>query len=240
MLKKVLVILSAAQKIELLEGRYFKTGNHLTEITDVLGKVLDSGYRIDIATPNGLTPVIDPISKRSLTKLQLKDAKQVLDSISNIYLPYKLSEMTEEKLLSYSGLFIPGGLAPLVDLNHHTEVRKILNHFHDHRKPTATLCHGQAALLSAMSNGSWLYKNYKMTCFPKSAEKTLEDNILSGHLKYYLDDKLKECGAYLEEEFPPGVAHTVIDRELITGQDPYASKRVGSIFLKALNQYLHA
>jgi len=240
MLKKILVILSAAKKIELQEGHYHKTGNHLTEITYVLEKALESGYRIDIATPNGLTPVIDPISKSSLTTLQLDNAKRVLESISNINLPYKLSELTEEKLIAYSGLFIPGGHAPLVDLNHHNEVNKILKHFHNHRKPTATLCHGQAALLSAMNNGSWLYQDYHMTCFPKSAEQELENSILEGHLKYYLDDKLKECGAQVEEEFPAGVPHTVVDRELITGQDPYASKSVGTIFLKALNQYLHA
>jgi putative intracellular protease/amidase len=240
MLKKILVILSAANKIELLEGHFHKTGNHLTEITNVLDKALDSGYRIDIATPNGKTPAIDPISRNSLSKSQLHEAKRILELISNINLPYKLSELTEEKLISYSGLFIPGGHAPLVDLNHHAEVSKILKHFHDHRKPTATLCHGQAALLSAIKNGTWIYKDYNMTCFPKSAEQDLENNILTGHLKYYLDDKLKECGANIEEEFPAGTPHTVIDRELITGQDPYASKNVGTIFLKALNQYLHA
>ncbi len=36
MLKKVLVLLSAAQKIELQEGTYHPTGYHLTELTDVL------------------------------------------------------------------------------------------------------------------------------------------------------------------------------------------------------------
>lgn len=238
MLKKILVILSAANKLELLEGHFYKTGNSLTEISNVLEKSLDAGYRIDIATPNGKTPVFSTIGDSSFSKEKLTEVKKTLELISNINLPFMLKELTEEKLMSYSGLFIPGGHAPLVDLNHHLEVSKILKHFHNHNKPTATLCHGQAALLSATNNGDWIYKDYNMTCFPKSAEQEFEENIFSGHLKYYLDEKLKEHGAKIEPESPRGVPHTVVDRELITGQDPFASKKVGTIFLNKLNNYI--
>lgn len=238
MLKKILVILSASNKLELLEGHFYKTGNSLTEIANVLEKSLAAGYRIDIATPNGKSPIFSSIGDSSFSKDKLTEFKKTLELISNINLPFSLSDLTEEKLISYSGLFIPGGYAPLVDLNHQTEVSKILKHFHNHHKPTATLCHGQAALLSAVSNGDWIYKDYTMTCFPKSAEENYEKNILSGHLKYYLDEKLIECGANIEPELPTGIPHTVVDRELITGQDPFSSKKLGSIFLKELNRYI--
>lgn len=238
MLKKVLVILSSAQKMELQEGTYHPTGYHLTELTDVLKKILASGYRIDVATPNGETPIIDPLSKRHLTHNQRLEAYAIIDSITTMNLPFKLEELREEILMVYSGLFIPGGHAPLVDLAHNTQLKRILKHFHNHHKPTATLCHGPAALLSATDDEHWIYEHYRMTCFPKYAEKNMEENILSGHIMYYLDDELVQQGAELEDSSPPGIPHIVVDRELITGQDPFSSKQLGTYFLKALDSYL--
>ena len=238
MLKKVLVLLSAAQKIELQEGTYHPTGYHLTELTDVLKEIQEDGYRIEVATPMGQTPVIDPISKRNLSPDQLRIAYTIIDTIPTMNLPLQLDTLCEEKLMAYSGLFIPGGHGPLVDLNHNVHVKHILEHFHYHQKPTATLCHGPAALLSATNDEHWLYEDYTMTCFPKAADKNIEDTILSGHLKYYLNEELVGQGATLEAPSQMGTPHTVVDRELITGQDPYASKQLGGQFLKALNHYL--
>jgi len=55
----------------------------------------------------------------------------------------------EGDLQRYAGLLIPGGHAPLIDLANNPEVGALLRHFHQAGKPTAAICHGPIALLSA-------------------------------------------------------------------------------------------
>ena len=69
------------------------------------------------------------------------------------------------------------GHAPMTDLWSDKDLGRILLHFHNAEKPTASLCHGPAALLSTMvaDKGSpWAYNGYEMTCYSNTEEMTNE------------------------------------------------------------------
>ncbi len=106
------------------------------------------------------------------------------------------------------------------DLIKNADSGRILKHFHDQKKPTALVCHGPIALLSAKREGeAWPYAGYKMTVFSNSEEK---QSHLAGVLTYSVEDELKKNGGVYEsgKDWSPMV---VQDRELITGQNPMSA-----------------
>ena len=50
--------------------------------------------------------------------------------------PRPFASFTEEELATFSGVFIPGGHAPLTDLGDDPDLGRILLHFHQNQKPT--------------------------------------------------------------------------------------------------------
>ena len=50
--------------------------------------------------------------------------------------PRPFHSISDEELASFSGVFIPGGHAPLADLGDNPDLGRILWHFHNAGKPT--------------------------------------------------------------------------------------------------------
>ncbi|KAF2683042.1 hypothetical protein K458DRAFT_432431 [Lentithecium fluviatile CBS 122367] len=67
--------------------------------------------------------------------------------------PKKFSEISDEELKGFAGVFIPDGHAPLTDLGDNPELGRILSYFHSAKKPTAAICHGPYAFLSTKHAG---------------------------------------------------------------------------------------
>ncbi len=74
-------------------------------------------------------------------------------------LPKNISQMTEEKLHQYVGLFIPGGYAALEELCSAPDVFKLLKHFHTHQKTIGIIGSGAAALIHSQSLGCFKLQN---------------------------------------------------------------------------------
>jgi putative intracellular protease/amidase len=162
----------------------------------------------------------------------------------------------EERLDNYAGVFVPGGQAPVVDLMQDPQMGEILRYFHDRAKPTALLCHGPIALVSAMAHArefraalmagdearakelakGWQYAGYKMTIFSASEEKWVENEILHGKMYFNMPQALRAAGGDVittQVDFEP---HVIVDRELITGQNPRSEHLVGENLVKALDK----
>jgi len=129
-------------------------------------------------------------------------------------------------------------------------VGEILSHFHSEGKPTAAICHGPIALLSGQSNPqafelalksgeqasseSWIYDGYKMTIFSTPEEAYFESTLNDATLLYYPADAMAQAGGKMEfkEMWAPNV---VVDRELITGQNPFSDELLAEKLLQQLN-----
>jgi putative intracellular protease/amidase len=53
-----------------------------------------------------------------------------------------------------------------------------------------------------------------------------------GHIKEYPTELLVAAGAKIEQTKLPAGKKVVVDRELITGQDPYSAKAMGQAFAR--------
>jgi putative intracellular protease/amidase len=168
----------------------------------------------------------------------------------------RLAHVISAGLDQYAGVLIPGGHAPMEDLWKDKELGVILRHFHAAQKPTATICHGPISLLAGMSDPEgyiaaltkadaaaqkeksrdWIYAGYSLTVFTTPEEKQEEpgaDNALGGFVRFYPDQALQEAGAEVSRA-QKWTGNVVVDRELITGQNPMSDGALGEALVKAL------
>lgn len=245
---KILVYVSSATKIPHVEGGHHETGVYLGELVEPLEPLHKAGYEIEFVSPDGKTLTIDEgslsLALWGLSTKKRQRAIEFLETLNSMGLekPMKLSDLLkdEDKLNSYDVLFIPGGHAPMTDILHknwmesgelNKETGELLLHFHQNNKITSLICHGPAALGAAPTvNGKWLYEGYKMTCVPMFAEWITEDKPFmkntGGHMPDYPKIILRRSGGVVKNTLM-GMSLVVEDRELITGQDPFAAKELG-------------
>src|SRR6201987_5934290 len=201
---KVLVLGSNATRIEIQGGRTGPTGNYLNETVVPAMALIEAGYNLVLATPNGTKPHIDEASDSAVhfggDQAAYSRAKAFWANDPAVNEVSTLRSVIKEGLDGYAGVFVPGGQAPVVDLMQDPDAGEILRHFHQHSKPTPLLCHGPIALVSAMPHArefraaliagdekrakewadGWQYAGYKMTIFSASEEKWVEKDILRG------------------------------------------------------------
>ncbi|WP_281029329.1 DJ-1/PfpI family protein [Rhizobium azibense] len=222
--------------------------------------LVDAGYEIVLATPNGTKPHIDPVSDVAQhfggDGVAHKRGRAFFDGHPAMNDVRTLRSVTNERLDGYAGVFVPGGQAPVVDLMQDADLGEILRHVHARRKPTAFLCHGPIAALAALPQAKeyraalisgdlakaselakgWQYAGYKMTVFSASEEKPIEQQVLHGKLYFNMPDALRTAGGDVTTtpvDFSP---HVVEDRELITGQNPRSDHPLAAKLVEALSR----
>ncbi|VIO65232.1 Molecular chaperone Hsp31 and glyoxalase 3 [Bradyrhizobium ivorense] len=257
---KVLVVGSNATQIEVQGGKWGPTGNYLNETVVPVMALIRATYDVQLATPDGTKPHMDKASDSAMhfggDTAAYSRARSFWtdDPVMNQVLP--LGAVIEKGLDDYAGVFVPGGQAPVVDLMQDPQMGEILRHFHGRAKPTALLCHGPIALVSAMPRArefraaliagdessakelaeGWPYVGYRMTIFSASEEKWVEKEILHGKMYFTMPQALSAAGgdvATAKRDFEP---HVIVDRELITGQNPRSDHSVGEALVKALDE----
>ena len=257
---QVLVVGSNATRIEVQGVGWGPTGNYLNETVVPVMALIDAGYDVRLATPDGTKPHMDKASDSAAhfggDMSAYGRAKEfwIDDPVMNRI--RTLPSVIDDGLDNYAGVFVPGGQAPVVDLMKAPQMGEILRHFHDQAKPTALLCHGPIALVSAMPRAhefraalmagdearakevakGWPYTDYKMTIFSASEEKWVEKEILHGKMYFTMPQALRAAGGDVtvtQVDFEP---HVIVDRELITGQNPRSDHLIGEKLVNALDE----
>src|SRR5262245_37973006 len=257
---KVLVIGSNATQIEVQGGGWGPTGNYLNETVVPIMAVIGAGYDIQLATPDGTKPHMDKASDSAVhfggdTTAYAHPRAFWTDGPAMNQIR-TLRSVIEEGLDNYAGVFVPGGQAPVVDLMQDPQMGEILRHFHDRAKPTALLCHGPIALVAAMPRArefraaliagveekakewakGWQYAGYKMTIFSASEEKWVENEILHARMYFNMPQALRAAGGEVtttKVDFEPNV---IVDRELMTGQNPRSDHPIAAKLVEALDK----
>ncbi|MCK8125887.1 type 1 glutamine amidotransferase domain-containing protein [Pseudoalteromonas sp. 2CM39R] len=250
---EVLVILSSETTMDLADGQSIGTGYYLNEFGVPAKALVDAGYELVLATPKGNAPQVD---KKSVStdyfdgdEAKMQSIQRFVASLPDIKDTASLSEILAGDLSQYEAVFIPGGHAPLIDLANNPEVGEILRHFNKQGKPTAAICHGPITLLSAQvqpnsyyqaikdgekaSANNWIYDGYKMTIFSDPEERVFESSLEGKKLKFYPAMAMEKAGGNMAfaSEWQPNV---VVDRELITGQNPFSDKLLAEKLLEML------
>ena len=251
---QVLVLLSSETQLTLKDGKSYPTGYYLNEFGVPADQLLKAGYELVLVTPKGNAPSVD---KTSLDPLyfagdagEMQRIQQVVAGLPGIDDSLSLQEVLASNLDQYEGLLIPGGHAPLIDLANNPQVGTLLKHFNQAGKPTAAICHGPIALLSAQADpqgyeaalvrgeqpaaADWTYQGYRMTIFSTPEEVVFEESLKGDKIRYYPGQAMSAAGGELQyaEAWQPKV---VVDRELITGQNPFSDHLLAKTLVEALN-----
>lgn len=254
----VLVVISGANHLDLKNGGSHSTGFYLNELMQPVILLQDAGHKITFATPDGRIPTLE---KRSASTGSFGgDAtalKQATDRLEKLKLlspkespVVSLGRVEQIGIESFDAIFVPGGHAPMQDLSVDPRMGRILTAFHQANKPTALVCHGPIALLSAVpgaasyakeveagtakSRSDWIYAGYRLTVISNQVEEAVKGMFQGDAMKFYPQDALTAAGASFSEADNPAASYVVEDRELITGENPASALEVGKALLARL------
>ncbi|MFP7654993.1 type 1 glutamine amidotransferase domain-containing protein [Chryseobacterium proteolyticum] len=218
---KVLIIVSNANSIG-PENR--RTGTFLPEVAHPYAEFLKAGYQIDFASLTGETPFLDalnladdPDNLKFLTGTGWSDMQ-------------KAASLSDFNSNEYDAVFIPGGLAPMVDMPEAPLLKKFIAEIYEKNGIVGAVCHGPVSLLNVqLSDGSYLVAGKNITSFTTEEE----DNYARKDVPFDLQSALTEQGAIFHAA-QPWSANSIADGNLITGQNPASAKGVGEKIVAAL------
>ena len=226
-MKKVLFVVTSHEK---LGNTNEKTGFWVEELVAPYYELTDNGVQIDIASPQGGQPPIDP--KSNDASAQTEDTKRYekdTDLQTKLKNTHKLSTINQA---DYDAVFYPGGHGPLWDLAEDKNSINLIEAFYTNQKPVAFVCHSPGVLKNVKVNGAFLVKGKKVTGFSNTEEEAVG---LTKVVPFLLENILQENGANYSklDNWQP---YAVEDGLLITGQNPASSKLVAQKLLQQLNK----
>ncbi|MBS1748115.1 MAG: type 1 glutamine amidotransferase domain-containing protein, partial [Bacteroidetes bacterium] len=101
-------------------------------------------------------------------------------------------------------------------------------------KIVAAICHGVGGLLNVkLSNGEYLIKDKTITGF-----NWFEESLANRKKKvpFNLEAQLRSRGSDYRKSFIPMTSKVVVDRNLITGQNPFSSKEMAKVVMRELGK----
>ncbi|SDP23044.1 Putative intracellular protease/amidase [Streptomyces sp. cf386] len=230
-MSKILFVMTGADHWTLSDGTQHPTGFWAEEAVTPYQAFTAAGHEIVIATPGGVVPPLDQVSLAPQFNGGEEGAKAMADalaSISEIQHPIKLEDVD---LADYAAVFYPGGHGPMEDLAVDATSGRLLIDALASGKPLGVVCHAPAALLAATkADGGNAFSGYRLTGF-SNVEET--QGGLAAGAKWLLQDRLVDIGAdYQEGE--PWAPNVVVDRNLVTGQNPASAGPAAAEMLKKL------
>ncbi|MEU4082116.1 type 1 glutamine amidotransferase domain-containing protein [Streptomyces venezuelae] len=228
---KILFVLTGADFWTLADGTKHPTGFWAEEAAAPYEALTAAGYEVVVATPGGVVPTVDKSSLAPEFNGGQEGADKVaatLDSMTELQHPLRLEDVD---LADYAAVFYPGGHGPMEDLSVDTTSGALLIEALNSGKPLAVVCHGPAALLAATkADGSNAFAGYRVAAFTNDEET---QSGFADKAKWLLESRLVEAGVDVQvgEPWAPKV---VVDRNLITGQNPASAAPLAERLLETL------
>ncbi|WP_190135496.1 type 1 glutamine amidotransferase domain-containing protein [Streptomyces longispororuber] len=230
-MSKILFVMTGAAHWTLADGTLHPTGFWAEEAVVPYAALKEAGHEVVVATPGGVVPPVDRGSLAPEANGGQEGADGVaaaLAAFHELAAPVRLEDVD---LDDYAAVFCPGGHGPMEDLAVDAVSGALLARALESGKPLATVCHATAALLAATAaDGTNAFAGYRLTGFT-NAEETGAG--LADKAPWLLQDRLVAAGAAFEEG-EPWAPHVVVDRNLITGQNPASSGPVAAELVRRL------
>lgn len=206
---KILFVMTGADYWTLADGTQHPTGFWAEEAVAPYEVFTAAGHEVVVATPGGVVPTVDRGSLAADANGGQDAADRIaktLDSMSELQNPIRLGDVA---LDDYDAVFYPGGHGPMEDLSVDAD--------------SGTL------VASALRSGK--FAGYRVTGFTNAEERQAG---LAEKAKWLLQDRLVALGTDFQEG-EPWVANVVVDRNLVTGQNPASSAPLAKELLTTLN-----
>jgi len=240
-MKRILILLTSARTLPLLDGRDHASGFWAEEFVVPYEHFTSLGWQVDVATIGGDTPTPDegslttqivnatrPAGVAEQGEEVVRHYRQVVESLDALKVPLDVADLTPERLAEYDGVYISGGHGAMADMPHDAGMTRVVRWILAAQQPLAVVCHGQSALLPLRdSEGHWPLSGYRMTAFSHEEELVTD---MAGQLPFVLQVELERLGARYEKAPVIWGSAVVTDRNLVTGQNPYSSTALAQAF----------
>ncbi|MDO5105177.1 type 1 glutamine amidotransferase domain-containing protein [Capnocytophaga sp.] len=208
------------------------TGLWLSELTHLYDEAKKEGWEITIASPQGGNTPIDPESLKPM----------LLDKISKKYYEDEafMKELEQTKSLSevadetFDLVYLAGGHGTMYDFPNDETMQQIVAAHYQKGKKIGAICHGVGGLLNVrLSDGNYLIKDKKMTGF-----SWFEESLASRKkaVPFNLEKELKNRKPNYRKAFIPMTSKVVVDGNLITGQNPFSSKKMAKVVVEEMKK----
>jgi putative intracellular protease/amidase len=230
----VLMVLTGAKTWTMKDGTPHPTGFWAEEFVKPHKAFTAAGIDVTIATPAGVTPVVDELS------LSLGYNNDDADDVAGqqAYLAEQAGALGSTLSLAaaragdFDAMFVVGGHGPMQDLAVDPDVGSLFaDMLDDPTKVVAAVCHGPASFLSAhRDDGTWLFKGRELTSFTNEEETQA---TFAGNAPWLLEDRLRLAGARFVAQ-PAWSTHVVVDGNLVTGQNQVSAEAAAHAVMEQL------
>jgi len=219
--KKVLFIVSNAHIIGPHKRR---TGNFLPEVAHPYAEFDRAGHQIDFASLTGDTPFLDALNLAN-------DPDNLSFLVGKGWAAMqKAKKLSDVDVSQYDAIFIPGGLAPMVDMPEHPLLKNVIKETYERKAVVGAVCHGTVSLLNVkLSDGSYLVAGKNISSFTNDEE----ENYAKADVPFELETALTNQGAIFHKTVP-WQPFSVADGNLVTGQNPASAKGVAEKMIELL------
>ena len=204
------------------------TGFWLEEFTAPYYAFTDAGAEVIVTSPKGGHPPIDPRSddpdNQTDTMLRFKKDPATQKVLANSV------RLADVKAGDYDSIFYAGGHGPMWDLTNDEKSIALIEEFYNAGKPVAAVCHGPCVFRKVTHEGQPIVKGKRVTCFTNDEEEAVG---LTKVMPFLVEDELKRLGGHFEKVANWGV-FTIVDGQVITGQNPASSGPTARELLKVL------
>jgi putative intracellular protease/amidase len=207
------------------------TGVFASELTVPYYAFLDSGMRVDLASPRGGVVPVDPLSMKQAIRTA-EDDRLVGDRDLRRMLERSLP-IAEVDVAGYDLLYFAGGWGAAFDLGQSDELGAQVSAAHAAGRVLGGVCHGPLGLLRARRpDGRLLVEGRRLTAVTDRQIHQLGVAITPLHP----EAALRAAGARFESRTHPArdffANHFVADGDLVTGQNQNAGPMVARLMMQ--------
>ncbi|MDR6867900.1 putative intracellular protease/amidase [Microbacterium resistens] len=216
-MSRVLMAVTGADTLTLADGSAHTTGFWAEELVELHRALVAAGHDVDVATPGGVRPPVDPGSLDAAgdAGVGLRDYLASIDDV--LAAPLTLGDIA---VGSYDAIVLPGGHGPMADLATDADLGRLLIDAVDRDAVVGVLCHGPAGLLSAVRpDGGFAFDGRRLAVFTDEEERI---GGLGERTPFWVEGRLRELGAIIETG-EPWSSTVVVDGRLVSGQNPQSS-----------------
>lgn len=221
MAKKVLFIVSNADEIG---PKHRRTGNFLPEVAHPYAEFHRAKFLCDFASLSGATPYLDALHLAAdPDNLAFLVGKGWADM-------QKATKLSDVDVRPYDAIFMPGGLAPMVDMPDHPHLKQVIQQTWERGAVVGAVCHGPVSLLNVkLSDGSYLLRGKNVSSFTNAEE----ENYARDDVPFLLESALTQQGGIFHQA-EPWAPFSIADGRLVTGQNPASAKGVAEKMIAIL------
>jgi len=217
-------ILSVVTNVGHYDNPEHPTGLWLSELTHAWHVFDQHGFEQTLVSPAGGAVPLEPRALRfpnydkTAKAWRADPAKMAL--LENTLGPDQIDSA------DYDAIYFTGGHAVMYDFPDSEGLQRITREIYERGGIVSSVCHGYCGLLNTrLSDDTYLIAGKKMTGFAWTEEVLARVDKL---VPYNAEERAKERGALYEKATIPFLSYTVVDGNLVTGQNPGSAKETAT------------